>query len=111
MLLTSPARVIIVDTKYTVSSTQTFWDRESLRSGHLYQLFTYLRNALATLGHAEGVLLYPADGDAREHNDSLQGTLREGHNCRPKSGMDTHTSIDTCNRRLMSVDSASAGVT
>jgi 5-methylcytosine-specific restriction enzyme subunit McrC len=73
VLLTSPGRIIIVDTKYTVASTQTYRDRESLRSGHLYQLFAYLRNAAATLGHADGVLLYPADGDARDYHDIVQG--------------------------------------
>ncbi len=47
MLLSSPARRIIIDTKYTLASSQTHWERESLRSGHLYQLFAYLKNATA----------------------------------------------------------------
>ena len=44
-----------------------------MRSGHLYQLFTYLMNAEASFGHAEGILLYPADGIAREYEETLRG--------------------------------------
>ena len=73
IFLDSAGRRIIVDTKYTVASTQTHRERETIRSGHLYQLFAYLRNAVGTLGHAEGVLLYPADGDVLEYRDTVQG--------------------------------------
>jgi 5-methylcytosine-specific restriction enzyme subunit McrC len=73
MLLQGKGRTIILDTKYTVSFGQTYRERESLRSGHLYQLFSYLRNAVPTYGCAEGILLYPAVGEAAEYRATLQG--------------------------------------
>lgn len=73
ILLVGAARRVIIDTKYTVASTQSHYDRESMRSAHLYQLFAYLVNAESTIGHAEGILLYPADGAAREYEEMLRG--------------------------------------
>ena len=52
------------------------WGREVVRSGHLYQLFAYLRNLEARGGiyrHARGVLLYPAVDQAPQLRYVLQG--------------------------------------
>lgn len=73
ILLAGAGRHVIIDTKYTVASTQSHYDRESMRSAHLYQLFAYLVNAEPAIGHAEGILLYPADGVAQEYEEVLRG--------------------------------------
>ena len=73
ILMAGAGRKIIIDTKYTVTSTQSHYNRESMRSAHLYQLFTYLVNAEPTIGHAEGILLYPADGTGQQYEELLRG--------------------------------------
>lgn len=61
--LRSPTRTIIIDTKFYKGALQTYFDRHSIRSDHLYQLFAYLKNLERRGGadaNAEGILLYPA---------------------------------------------------
>lgn len=59
--LISPDRTIIIDAKFYEDPLTTHRGTERYRSGHLYQLFAYLRNA-KTKGkayeHPEGILLY-----------------------------------------------------
>ncbi len=60
--LRGPGRAIILDTKfYTQALKAGAYGTAKLRSAHLYQLFTYLRQQSCELGweQAEGVLLYP----------------------------------------------------
>jgi len=60
--LSSPNRAIIIDTKYYPEALQSYRDASSFRSAHLYQLFSYLRNAAASSAdpkNIEGMLLYP----------------------------------------------------
>lgn len=55
-------RRFIIDTKFSLTSLQRFRDKESLRSGHLYQLFAYLQNLSSIHGpeaKIDGMLLYP----------------------------------------------------
>ena len=56
-------RRLIIDTKYSPKLFQSYFEKASFRSEHLYQLFSYVKNAEA-LGDSyldvEGVLLYPA---------------------------------------------------
>jgi 5-methylcytosine-specific restriction enzyme subunit McrC len=56
-------RQIVIDTKFYPEALQTHHGKLSVRSAHLYQLFTYVIN-LASLGRdnekVEGILLYPA---------------------------------------------------
>lgn len=62
--LVSPGRRVILDTKFTGRLFQIRRGKRSIRSGHLYQLFAYMRN-LAELRQNElvgGVLLYPRTG-------------------------------------------------
>jgi 5-methylcytosine-specific restriction enzyme subunit McrC len=62
VVLTSPDRTIIIDTKYSVSALTTRHEKDLYRSEHLYQLFAYLQNAEtrgASFEQAEGMLLYP----------------------------------------------------
>lgn len=60
--LTSPHRKIIIDTKYYTQALQIHYDKESIHSGALYQLFAYLKNIDQKNGtgpKCEGILLYP----------------------------------------------------
>ena len=59
-------RRLIVDTKFTAALTPGRFARETLSSGHLYQLYTYVREQesaadASSLG-AGGLLLYPSTG-------------------------------------------------
>lgn len=60
--LESFKRKIIIDTKYYKDAFQHNYDAEKLRSGNLYQIFSYLKN-IEVLGgvnkNCEGILLYP----------------------------------------------------
>lgn len=60
--LQSSERKIIIDTKYYIEALGTYWDKQSIRSPHLYQLHAYLKNIEKKGGvnqNCEGVLLYP----------------------------------------------------
>ena len=68
IMLRSPERTIIVDTKFYKNPLDTRFDGERVRSDHLYQIFAYVTNwAAAASSHdpePEGCLLYAAvDGD------------------------------------------------
>jgi 5-methylcytosine-specific restriction enzyme subunit McrC len=62
--LRSKGRVIIIDTKfYREALAESQFGDKKVRSDHLYQLFSYLRNVKSQPGNeclAEGILLYPA---------------------------------------------------
>jgi 5-methylcytosine-specific restriction enzyme subunit McrC len=60
--LSAPPRTFIIDTKYYAQCLQSYQNSETIHSGHLYQLFAYLRNIAPGHphpDHLEGVLLYP----------------------------------------------------
>ncbi|MFN7222730.1 MAG: 5-methylcytosine-specific restriction endonuclease system specificity protein McrC [Paracoccaceae bacterium] len=77
--LTQPAirRRIVIDTKFTAILTSSNYRDQILKSGYLYQLYTYLRSqerpddpdALTT----EGLLLHPQIGGAVDEAMSMQG--------------------------------------
>ena len=57
---------VIVDTKFYREALQTHYGKSSIHSEHLYQLFSYLKNAEALgdeFANARGILLYPAVGE------------------------------------------------
>jgi len=59
----SESLTTIIDTKYYKEMFQTNYEKRSIRSSHLYQIYAYLRNLERNNGpdaHAEGILLYPA---------------------------------------------------
>jgi 5-methylcytosine-specific restriction enzyme subunit McrC len=70
------ARHVIMDTKFYREALQTHYGKSSIRSEHLYQLFSYLKNAEA-LGdeftNARGILLYPAVGEKVSFEAVIQG--------------------------------------
>lgn len=61
VLLDSPERRIILDTKYYSEPLSTRYDAGKLHAGNLYQILAYLRNREAAKAgpRHEGILLYP----------------------------------------------------
>jgi 5-methylcytosine-specific restriction enzyme subunit McrC len=52
-------RTLIVDTKYYSKTMQSMYDRQTFISGHLYQIFAYVKNSdRENRGDVAGVLLY-----------------------------------------------------
>jgi 5-methylcytosine-specific restriction enzyme subunit McrC len=73
------ARRIVIDTKFTCIVT-TGWRRETtLRSGYLYQIYSYIRSQAGRsdplADNAEGLLLHPAIGEMFDEAVSLHGHL------------------------------------
>jgi 5-methylcytosine-specific restriction enzyme subunit McrC len=74
--LRGPTKTIIVDTKYYAQTLHSYHDIKRLRSGHLYQLFAYLKNLerLTEIdSHAEGILLYPTVQEEVTFSAVIQG--------------------------------------
>jgi 5-methylcytosine-specific restriction enzyme subunit McrC len=74
--LISGDRHIILDTKYSANALQTSYSSEKIRSEHLYQLFTYLKNlqvAIEDDRKVEGILLYPTVSRTLELEYIVQG--------------------------------------
>jgi 5-methylcytosine-specific restriction enzyme subunit McrC len=61
IVLASRSRKIVLDTKYYPRALQTHFNREKVRSDHLYQILTYVANAGENVPGqtVEGMLLYP----------------------------------------------------
>lgn len=72
--LESPHRKIVIDTKYYVSTLQSHYESETVHSGNLYQLFTYLKNLqIGEHRQVEGILLYPTVGKSLNLQYRIQG--------------------------------------
>ena len=59
--VTSNTRKIIIDCKFTPEATQSYFEAETLRSSHLYQIYAYLDNLPEgkLTDTCEVMLLYP----------------------------------------------------
>ena len=68
--------VLIIDAKYYTRTTQTNYDKHSLHSNNLYQIFTYVKNRDAEFGKVahkvSGMLLYAATDEAIQPNQRYQ---------------------------------------
>lgn len=55
-------KILIIDAKFWTHSTQTQYDKHTIHSGNLYQIFTYVKNKTASIGdtpyEVAGMLLY-----------------------------------------------------
>lgn len=74
--LKSSDHVIIIDTKFSNSALQRRFEKETLRSEHLYQLFSYLKNLEQKdprYRESEGVLLYPTTHTSLDFSTNIQG--------------------------------------
>ena len=64
--LSARGRVLIIDAKYYAATMQTNFDKRTVHSGNLYQIFAYVKNKQAVLERAgegvevSGMLLYAA---------------------------------------------------
>lgn len=62
IMLSQGEKILIIDAKYYQHSTQTQYDKHTLHSGNLYQIFTYVKNKEAELQdrphEVSGMLLY-----------------------------------------------------
>jgi len=73
--LISNDRKIIIDAKYYKEALQKYYDKQKIKSSHLYQLYAYLKNDVAHEGRkSEGVLLYPT-----VHTELSERFLIDGH--------------------------------
>ena len=98
--LRSAKRTVIIETKYYSETLHTYYDRKALRSGHLYQLFAYLKNLERRGGPdkcAEGLLLYPAVSDHVEFETTIQG-----HRMRART-IDLNQPWEHIHRQLLSM--------
>jgi 5-methylcytosine-specific restriction enzyme subunit McrC len=70
-------RRIIIDTKFNSMVTRGWHREESLRSGYLYQIYTYLRTQESDddplSNNATGMLLHPSTGSNTYESITLQG--------------------------------------
>lgn len=57
-------RILIIDTKYYGHTMQTQYEKATLHSGNMYQIFTYVKNQdVAGSGNVSGLLLYAKTED------------------------------------------------
>jgi 5-methylcytosine-specific restriction enzyme subunit McrC len=72
-------RRIIIDTKFTSVLTSGWHREETLRSGYLYQIYTYLRSQVGCgdplANRAEGLLLHPSVGRMLDETVVIQGHI------------------------------------
>lgn len=69
--------VLIIDAKYYSHSLQEYFDKVSVKSAHLYQIFTYVKNKEEELKDVEdhkvvGILLYAKTSDEIQPNSDYQ---------------------------------------
>jgi 5-methylcytosine-specific restriction enzyme subunit McrC len=66
-------KILIIDTKYyehILQATPQFNSRSSIRSGHLYQVFTYVKNRdISGSGDVSGLLLYAKTDEEKTPDD------------------------------------------
>ena len=59
-------KILIIDAKYYANSMQTYYEKKAIRSGHLYQIYTYVKNKQAAMDtdcEVSGLLLYAKIND------------------------------------------------
>ena len=70
-------RRIVIDTKFTSILGRSQFGKQSLKSGNMYQMYTYLRSQEEPGDpislHTAGVLLYPSLGDNYNESAIIQG--------------------------------------
>ena len=76
---TATGRRIVIDTKFTAIFTASTYRDQILKSGYLYQLYTYLRSQERPDDPAsmssEGMLLHPQTGGSVDEDMMIQGHL------------------------------------
>ena len=58
-------QILIIDTKYYGHTMQMQYDKETLHSGNMYQIFAYVKNQdVKNTGNVSGMLLYAKTEEA-----------------------------------------------
>ena len=78
IMLSHQGKTLIIDAKYYGRAMQSQYDKSTIRSGHLYQIFTYVKNAAAMKKQpheVSGMLLYAKTDKeiAPSHTYSMSG--------------------------------------
>jgi len=100
MVLSSPTSRIVLDTKFYPRPLETRYDKLTVRSGHLNQMFAYMQNLAASDARqrpVDGVLLY-----ATVSIPSPQDWQLFGHNIRV-AGVDLSQDWKDIDKSLLSV--------
>ena len=74
--LSSASRKIVIECKFSQETLQENRGKLSARSGHLYQLYSYLKNLERRGGinkHCDGLLLYPTTAHSVDFTFTTQG--------------------------------------
>ena len=74
------SRRIVIDTKFNSILTSGWYRDETLRSGYLHQMYTYLQSHSGrgdpVSDHAEGLLLHPCSGPTMDEAVVIHGSSR-----------------------------------
>lgn len=74
IMLTHEDKILIIDAKYYSNTTQTWYDVRKLRSNHLYQIFTYVKNKDAEPSEfprvVSGMVLYARTSEEAQPNNT-----------------------------------------
>jgi 5-methylcytosine-specific restriction enzyme subunit McrC len=72
--LTHGNKTLIIDAKYYSRILQQYYDAHTIRSMHLYQIYSYVKNKAAAFPHQEvsGLLLYARTDESIQPNDSYE---------------------------------------
>ncbi len=79
IMLTKGEKTLIIDAKYYAHTTQVQFDRHTIHSGNMYQIFTYVKNKEAELAgkthSVSGMLLYAKTDEEifPDHEYSMSG--------------------------------------
>lgn len=70
--LSNGEKTLIIDAKYYAHTMQTRYDTQTLHSGNIYQIYTYVKNRDAEhKGNVAGMLLYAKTEEQIQHNNSF----------------------------------------
>ena len=76
IMLTKDEKTLIIDAKYYAHTTQRHYDKNTLHSGNLYQIFTYVKNKEVELADTQhvvsGMLLYAKTDETLLPNHTYQ---------------------------------------
>lgn len=75
VVVESDEKCVVIDTKYTQQPFALRYGEKKLRSEHLYQLFTYVKNYSVRYDRrdVEGMLIYPEAGEPFDFRYSVMG--------------------------------------
>jgi 5-methylcytosine-specific restriction enzyme subunit McrC len=75
LVLRSSSQTIVIDAKYYAEALSRYFEKDTIRSDHLYQMAAYLRHISVGLPASRvcGMLLYPRTTESLHFDFSLQG--------------------------------------